>query len=515
MNTFKKWLAGILATLTLLMSAISFTGCSQPSENPSENNGTHEVTTTESAGNESDTVVADTRFEDVDYGGRPFRIYTSTNAASVGMGNSNFLIEGEEKLNGGLVNDAVHERNIKVEESLGVTLEFIQVDKFYIDVASDIRIIAQAGDDIYDLIINDLFGFVPLSIEGQFRNILSEDCVFDFNRPYWYKDYMEDLRLMNGYQHLLAGDYFIDIIRSAHLLLLNKQLYEDYYQRDPDELYDIVINYEWTFDKMATLVSGVYADTNANGIKDKGDQFGFITPAYWGSSIAYSISGDPSFIERDENGIPTVILSQGDRANQLTTAMSHIFNSANSSIGNTTDEELLQAFVNNECLFVDYQRLGSLENEILRNMKGDACVLPLPLLFSSDKKYVTSAHDTTEVGAILITSTDLEYISTVIEVLNRETANILMPKYYKEGLQVQYVDDSKAAQMIDIIHDNFDNSFALAYNEVLGSIMLQSFSDAMEDKREFSAVYVARKESRVNDNLEQKIASFLKNNTDD
>jgi hypothetical protein len=80
------------------------------------------------------------------------------------------------------------------------------------------------------------------------------------------------------------------------------------------------------------------------------------------------------------------------------------------------------------------------------------------MLFASDRKYTTATHDTTELGGILVTSTDLAFISTVVEVLNRESANILIPKYYKECLQVQCVDDAKAAHMIDIIHDNFDNS---------------------------------------------------------
>jgi hypothetical protein len=133
------------------------------------------------------------------------------------------------------------------------------------------------------------------------------------------------------------------------------------------------------------------------------------------------------------------------------------------------------------------------------------------MLHASDKKYTTSAHDTTEMGAILATSTDLAFISTVTEVLNRETSKILIPVYYKECLQVQCVDDENAAAMIDIIHDNFDNSFILAYNLPLGSVMLQAFAEAMQSKREFSAVYAGKSKS-VNRNLQSKIKLFMKKN---
>ena len=506
MTTFTKRLSLLLALLMLLSVAVVFAGCGETQEGP-------DVTLPgdTAANSEGESVEEDHRFDNVNYDGRAFRIYTSTNVSTMGKGNSNFLIEGTGETDGGLVNDAVLERNIQVEELLGVELEFTQIDLTYNQVAADIRRFTTSGTDEYDLVINDIYAYAELLIEGNFRNVLDEECVFDFERPYWYKDYMEDLRLMDGYQYVLAGDYFIDILRDAHLLLLNKQIYLDHYNRKADELYDVVTNFEWTYEKMNEVISDMYTDKNLNNVKDKGDQFGFMEPEFWGGSIPFSVSGNPTFISRDEDGYPTVVLHEGDRANQLANAMSTLFNNDSASVGHTLDADLLTAFTQDECLIVGYQRLGSLENSILRQMEGDAAVLPYPMLFASDKKYTTSAHDTTEMGAILATSTDLAFISTVVEVLNRETAKILIPVYYKECLQVQCVDDEKAAAIIDIIHDNFDNSFILAYNLPLGSVMLQSFAEAMQSKREFSAVYAGRQKS-VDRALQNKIRQFEKKN---
>jgi len=509
MTNFKKWISLLLAVLMLLSVTAVFAACGQTTEGP-EGKETDNLP----VDSETDTVEADHRFDGVNYNEREFRIYTSTNISSMGKGNSNFLIEGTGETEGGLVNDKVLERNMTVEDLLNVQLVFTQADLTYAEVAADIRKYTTGGVDEFDLVINDIYAYAELLIEGNFRNVLDDECVFDFDRPYWYKDYMDDLRLINGYQYVLAGDYFIDILRDAHLLLLNKQIYMDYYNRSADELYDVVTNFEWTYEKMNEIISDKYADKNLNGTKDKGDQFGFMEPEFWGGSIPFSVSGNPTFITRDEDGEPEVVLHEGDRANQLAAAMSNLFNNESTSVDLTGDGDLLTAFTQDECLILGYQRLGSLENAILRQMEGDAAVLPYPMLFASDKKYTTSAHDTTEMGAILATSTDLAFISTVVEVLNRETANILIPVYYKECLQVQCVDDEKAAAMIDIIHDNFDNSFILAYNLPLGSIMLQTFAEAMQSKREFSAVYAGKNKS-VNRQLQTKIKTFLKKNNID
>ena len=507
MKNFKKRLALLLATLSLLSVTAVFTGCSTTDE--TDDPEKPKVTGTN---DESESVVEDDRFLDVDYENRPFRIYTHAAQSNDGIDNSNFLIEGVTKTEGNMVNDAVLERNITVEELLGVKLEFTQCELGIGEVAADVRKLTQSGLDEFDLAINTIYGYSELLIEGHFRNVLDEDCVFDFDRDYWYKDYMEDLRLINGYQYILAGDYFIDVLRSSHLLLVNKNMYRDYYHTSADELYDVVSNYEWTFDKMNAVCTDLYVDLNLNGAVDDGDQFGFMTASNWGGAIPFMISGNPTYITRDEDGIPTIAILEGDRANLVAAGMTKIFNneSAGVAIGEVAD--LLLSFTQNECLILGYQRLGSLENPILRGMEGDAAVLPYPMLYASDRKYTTSTHDTTAMGAILTTSTDLEFISTVVEVLNRETAKILMPKYYKESLQVQCVDDEKAAAMIDIIHDNFGQSFILAYNIALdGGQILQSFSTCITEKREYSAVY-ARYSKRINKTLARRIELYLKKN---
>ena len=274
----------------------------------------------------------------------------------------------------------------------------------------------------------------------------------------------------------------------------------------------MVSNYEWTFDKMNTVCTGLYVDLNSTQTVDDGDQFGFMTASFWGGAIPFMISGNPTYITRDEEGSPVIAIHEDDRANLMASEMSKVFNNESAGIGIGEVPELLNAFTQNECLILGYQRLGSLEDPILRSMEGDAAVLPYPMLYASDRKYTTSTHDTTNMGAILTTSTDLEFISTVIEVLNRETASIVMPKYYKESLQVQCVDDEKAAAMIDIIHDNFGQSFILAYNASLGSQLLQTFSTCIQDKREYSAVLTSSQVNRIQRTLRNKITQFIKKN---
>ena len=164
-------------TLLLVVSMLLplFVACGETTETPSD---------TQPQGTVAEEVATEEvdPFEDVDYGGRAFNIYTSTNIACTGMGNSNYLIEGEKATTGNLVEDAVLERNVTVSEKLGVELVFTQINEPYNTIQDKIRILGTSGMHEYDLLINDLYPFANLSIEGQFLNILSDECSFDFSK---------------------------------------------------------------------------------------------------------------------------------------------------------------------------------------------------------------------------------------------------------------------------------------------------------------------------------------------
>ena len=498
-HTLKRMLSLLLAALMLLPLAACSNG----------ENGADTQADGSAPAVESGSEAATDRFADVNFGDREYAVYTSIYDYGNGMGNSNFLIEGTDESAGNHVNAAVLERNQITEQLLGIKLSYTQADLSYDAVAADVRKLVSSGTHEYDLIVNDLFPLAILSLEGSFRNALDEEAVFDFEQPYWYRDFMTDTTLLGNYQYILAGDYTADVLRSVHCLLFNKTMYNEYFHTDPNEPYEWVKNYEWTYDRMTETVSGIYADKNNSGKRDDGDTYGFIGCTYWAECIAFVTSAAPGFVERDEDGEVYIVLGQNDRAEELSEKILALFWNDGASV-NVTDYTMLpDAFVEGQCLFVGNQRLGSLENPLFRNRNIEVGILPYPMLRASDKKYTTAAHDTTEIAVIPSTEPDLGFASTVVEVLCRETALRVLPQYYKESLQIKYVDDSYAADMIDIIHDNISESFVLCYNNALGSLMMNSFSEAVQNKRTFSAVFASRSRS-LDNQLKSKLKSFRK-----
>ncbi len=505
----KKQLSLVLALLMLLTT---FTACAESKENVEE--------TTQSVTPSAETVeevVEDANpyyegyvdpFTDVDFDGEALSIYTSVNQVGT-LTNSNFLIEGPEELTGDLAPDAAIARNLDVMDRLNIDILYEHADYGYNDVASHVRQLLQSGDASYDLIINDIYALAPVTPEGLFHDV-NNGKNFNFDAPWWYRDFMDDISLNSKMRFILAGDYFIDMLRCSHCLLMNKDTYTDMYG-DPEEVYDMVLNQEWTLDNCKMLVENCYLDLNGNGVKDQNDQFGFVAFQYWGPLIPWLISSDPGFITRTEDGYPEIAVNN-ERSILLTEKLNAIFNNGASGIELTGGDEAKteNIFLEGRSLFLGYERLGSLENATFRDVEIDLAVLPYPKLDELQEDYVTSTHDTAELGFIPVSISyeRLDFVSTAIEVLCRETYRQVIPEYYESSLKIKYTRDNTTAQMIDIIHDHFGNGFTLAFSNGLNGILLRPFDDAINtNSTDFVSKYKT-KEKASKKLLEKMIDKF-------
>ncbi len=470
--------------LALLMLLPTFTACAESKENTEE---TAAPTVTPAAEETVEEAAEENPyyegyvdpFVDVDFDGMTFSVYTSVNQRGT-LTSSNFLIEGPEELTGDLAPDAAIQRNLDVMERLNVEFFYEHADYTYDVVASNIRQLLQSGDASYDLIINDIYGLAPITPEGLFHNAYNGKN-FNFDAPWWYDGFMSDISLNSNLRFMLAGDYFIDMLRCTHCLVMNKDMYTDMYG-DPEDVYAMVLNNEWTLDNFKMLEENCFLDLNGNGQHDVNDQYGHVAFEYWGPMIPWIVSGDPGFISRDEDGYPVITINN-ERAITFTEKLNSILNNNAAGINLTGgDEAKTEAiFLEGRSLFLGYQRLGSLENASFRDAEIDLAVLPYPMLDEIQGSYVSSTHDTAELGFIpvAVPYERLDFISTVTEVLCRETYVQVLPEYYESSLKIKYTRDNTSAQMIDIIHDNFGNGFALAFSNGLNGILLGTFSDAI------------------------------------
>ena len=293
---------------------------------------------------------------------------------------------------GDVVYDAVFERNLAVSDRLNVKFEYTETDYNWDQVAPNIRRIVQSGDDAFELIVNDQRGLGLLAAEKMFHNVQNSKY-FDFDKAGWWYDYMRDLTIGNDRLYLLVGDYFIDVLCKAHVMYYNRDMFKDIYG-DPDELYKAVNDGKWTYDLLVTYIKDAYFDVNGDTKKDKDDRFGMIIAGVGGSIFPYEYAGEPDFISRDDNGIPSITI-KNDRSDKLYQKIYEVFyNDATFTDYQENTQEFLNKFKGNGSLFISTVRIGDFG--LLRDMESEIGILPYPKLDEEQSKYHTTVHDTAE-----------------------------------------------------------------------------------------------------------------------
>lgn len=424
-------------------------------------------------------------FAALDFGGEKIRFYVNANDY-YGSGSSNYLIKHDEETTGDIVNEAVYKRNTFVEELLNVEMVFEDCDYIWSEITEPLANTISAGDDAYDVVVHDLFPMASMSVGGYFMNV-RDGKYFDFTQDYWYDDYMSDLAFGSQQEnYLLAGDFFLDIIRSAHAMYVNKDLFKERYE-SADELYEHVNNMTWTQEVFQSYIKDFYQDVNGDGKPDDGDIYGYGYVGKWDSAFPWISSSNIQHLSYESDGAPYFDFNN-ERSVKLLERLNDIFydTSAHDYVGVDTNTN---AFMSGTVLFGGYQRIASFE--VFRDMEYEIGILPYPMFDEAQGKYVTSTHDITNIGIIPTTCSKMDTVSAVLEVLARETYNTVMPAYYETALKVKYSRDDQSSQMLDIVRAGLGKAFPLAYNNYCNNFpMSETFASPLgSNKKDFVSYY--------------------------
>ena len=505
----RKILSLLLSVLLAVGSVSVMVGCSDkgPDQDNAETTAIAAGTVDEDALEETETEWIDP-FAGTDFGGQAFRVSSSIEA---GATNADAFIRGSGELNGEMVNDAVFNRNQKISELLNINFEFTECNLYLSGVESFVKNLVTAGDDVYDVVVNDICALANLSRDGFAHNIYNASIV-DFDQNYWYTDAMKDCQFIEGGMYLLIGDYFTDALQSCHCLYQNKEIINNIYG-SPEYVTSMVFDGKWTFDQMIKVITETRQDANGDGEMKQGeDVFGFTCWGKWGSMIPFLIGTDIKFIERTDDG-PQFCFNN-ERSVKILEKLNELFyaDGALSDLANASVPTLQTLFSTGLTTFVGYNRLGDLAN--FREVEFPMSVLIYPKLDEDQANYVSSLHDTSEIGIIPMTLPleQMDYVYTVLEVCCRETNRTVIPEWYENGLKIKYAEGQDDAMMVDLIHDTITGPFAVAYDSALSNVMMQSgFSAPLSAHSTDFASNYKKNEKIGNKALEKTYQKFAEN----
>nr|MBQ4318429.1 hypothetical protein [Clostridia bacterium] len=473
----KRLFTSLLAMLMLLPAG---TACS--------NDAADDTPETTAASDAAETTAAETdilgHLPDENFDGRDFRVGVRPVMA--------YEIDVEAQ-DGEVTNDAIFDRNAKIEERFGVNIKALPTSDDHNKITEFLTNSVLAGDDTYDMFGSLVYRFYEPVSAKVLTNWLDVPTL-DLDRPWWNQNINENATI-NGKLLGLTGSLAISYMQGTNAIFFNIPLAESY-GYDKATLYGAVDDGKWTIDYIAEAVKPMYSDLDGNNEKSADDLYGFALPTYvsfdgWLTAFGQKLTSV-------EDGRLTV-----EFINEKTvTALEKMINLVHNNEGTYYMKPVadnVSAFTNNQTVFAAVY-LSECFNAF-RNMENPYGILPMPKFNEEQEEYHCLINDGYTIWGLPKTVTDYEFVGIMAEALSALTYKDVYPVYYDVALKNKYSEDADTARMVDIIVDSADFDVSFMYGVYLEN-MPYIFRNCLMNNNKDIMSYYANYEKAIETKLE-------------
>ena len=473
---FQKCLALFLA----LTAAVGSVGCSEArSDAPETENAPSAAEKQElpQTAPETETTLGDD-VPELDFGGDTLTFSVTTAYA--------YEMDAEE-LTGEVTNDAVFNRNKKMEDRFNVTIDETAVNNpSHTEHQAFIRQSIAAMDNSFDIAAVYVYYAGDLVLENLFTSWDSIPYV-NLDNPWWVSKINKTFTV-GGRLYTAVSDLCVTSMQLAYSYLFNRKIAADY---DVENLYDVVDEGRWTLDCEYELTKNFYVDLNGNGKRDVKDVYGLLSDVNTSLDCYYAACGQPLLVE-GEDGLDVVLKSERaltiyEKVNRIINENDGAFLIYHGQNGMSYDSKYA-IFMNDSALLMPV-RLSALYNQ-LRDMESDFGIIPYPKGDEAQEDYLTCCLDNYSVLCIPNVFTDYGMIGALAEALSCESKISVMPAFYESALQDKYSRDERSVKMLDLIMDGrtYDLSVLFTYLSGLKNFM----TEGIRNQLPFASNYESR-----------------------
>ena len=373
-----------------------------------------------------------------------------------------------EALGGGVISDAVYERNVAVEELLGIKLGLTSKESD-IEMISTIANLVQSGDRSVDIFVIGTYTCMTPTLAGQYLNLNGVDNL-DLTKRYWNQDYNEMMTFTEAdLQFVATSPTAISIFRMGYLTIFNRDLFKDY--RIPD-LYEAVEKGEWTLDYQYSLVQDVYVDENGDNKRNVGDFYGFVVGAVTDMDV-YAVSSGIHLALRNEEGDLYYNTDAYDRLVTMGEKVSALCNAPGTYLADSFNEGFhvpIEQFSARKALMATTM-FDDVETQFASLADMNYGIAPIPKLTAEQASYGTYIQDQVSCFGISASIGDADrqaVLGAVMEAMSYYSYKIVRPAYYDSVLSLRFMQDPESRAILDTMFESI--SFDYMYATGLGNV---------------------------------------------
>ncbi len=481
MNQQKKHLLFCTAVLTLVLAASSCAG-TEPETTPSSDaaSGTGEpsesvaepATEPQTQAPEPVYDIPEPEIPDRNFGGAVFRM--SAYYEPIYHEHWEYPDLWAEKLTGEVVNDAVFNRNLKIEEKFNIKMEEVKDGEIFNAL--------MGGEDSFSLLCHNFIHLGDRVGQGLLLDMnLLPYCNFDSR--YWNPTMREGSEV-NEHLFMISSDLTYLTLSHVQFVYFNKKILQDHDMTSP---YDLVSDNQWTVDNYLKMITSVSNDLNGDGVMDDKDLYGatYYTGRRYGTYLQLFVGSGLHFTKENPEG-GRVIDVDMEKAQLLVEKLKEVY-TVGSPFALSYDklpEGCTKFFLENHALFL-HETMAATSS--LREMEIDYGVVPNPKWDEEQKEYAHRAAPNCAAVAVPSNARDLDMAGAVLEYGSWLSHYTLMPAYYEVTIKTKRTRDEDAVRMLDIIHDTIRFDIGDMYDTINMANYIDNAWEAGSISRVFGA----------------------------
>ncbi len=461
----KRTLALLLAML--MLASAGMTACSESTENAATNSTDATNTPTASEETEAETSIEDLspaeqralipdNLPDMTFDGRSY---------IVGVENWKEYEIRSEEMTGEATNDAVYDRNLRIEERFDVKIEALLLPDY--SAYDNVKTVVTSGTYAYDIIsFINYKAYTPITA-GALYNWCDMPYV-DLEQP-WHNKLANDPATLNGKLYAINSDLSISTLQYTYGMFFNYDIWANYNMTGQD-FYDMVFDGSWTVDKMQSLTTGIWEDTNGDGAHDRNDIHGYSVYLGLNTTDVWLAAFDLDVATINNDGTFEITFFNEKTVTALEKAIALSYDEIG-TFRNTTDwRDVPRAFAEGKIAMT--QLYFGETTESLGEMESMFGILPLPKFDDAQEGYYTNAWDQFSVFGVPLTlaESDKDVTGIIYEALCAESYKTVFPAYYDQALKSRYSAEPATAEIIDLIMAGRKLEFTFQFGESLSSL---------------------------------------------
>jgi len=368
-----------------------------------------------------------------------------------------------EEENGDPINDAIFQRNLRVEEDLNVKFSVFPITEQ--SRTTEMVNAVMSGDDMYKFASTSASSLRTLLNTQGMTTDLYQLPTFDYDASWWDQNSREELEIY-GNLHAISGDFNLYSNGAPICNFFSKVLVENLGLESP---YDVVRDGAWTLDTMLKYAEAAVRDVNGDGqMIATDDCWGMMGEG--GSTCFFLFSADQRLSDRDANGDIKIVVNTEKTVKVLEKFIPFIMDKNKclysgdygKQYSNCFFELFVPRFIDNSAMFFSNQIYVALN---LRNMEADFGIIPMPKYDEDQENYVSPINHAYHTFTIVpITNSDLELTGNVLNSLGYYSQQLITPAFIDQTVMSKAIRDNDSAEMINLIYDTRMYDIATYYN---------------------------------------------------